>query len=417
MYAENVESVDRERNIPGYPGYTCNRNGDVFSYKNRKRVMMTKRLTDHGYYTVCLSHRNKDKHFRIHILVARIFIGPKPKGCDRVNHKDTNKLNNHVDNLEWCDAGHNVRHACENDLIKRRVKPVVQATLDGRFIAEFPSIAQAAEQTGYDARIIANVAQKTIQRSGDCTWYYKHEFIEGKPIKERKFGRPVLQYDVDGNFIAEHEHGLAAEEATGANSTSISRACNGKLNKAGGFVWKFKEVEKKPKKTHPEETDEWMKHQDWPTYRVASDGRIYSENMYRFLDAKIDTCGRMFYSIKHSSGKTKRVTRYRLVALCYIPNPEEKPVVNHKDGNPSNDDVSNLEWATKKEDVEHIFKMRTSKSVIPVDLLDEDGIVVASYDSIAHAHRETGFCQRKIKLVLDGKSKGFFVKGKKNTKK
>lgn len=109
--------------------------------------------------------------------------------------------------------------------------------------------------------------------------------------------------------------------------------------------------------------------------------------------------------------------RYRLVALCYLPNPEGKPIVNHLDGDCSNDDISNLEWATKKEDAEHLFRMRTSDAVIPVDLLDEEGNIVASYDSIAHAHRETGFCQRKIKLVLDGKSNDLFVRGEKNTKK
>jgi len=72
-----------------------------------------------GYKTYCGSYgsRSKRKLFRIHRCVAEAFI-PKLEGKDVVNHIDGNKINNSVDNLEWCTDKENTRHAWENGLCK-----------------------------------------------------------------------------------------------------------------------------------------------------------------------------------------------------------------------------------------------------------------------------------------------------------
>lgn len=64
----------------------------------------------------------------------------------------------------------------------------------------------------------------------------------------------------------------------------------------------------------------------------------------------------------YSQGKKKIEYLHRLVAFHFIPNPENKPCVNHKDGNKSNNDVSNLEWVTYSENHEHAYKVLKRKT-------------------------------------------------------
>lgn len=66
------------------------------------------------------------------------------------------------------------------------------------------------------------------------------------------------------------------------------------------------------------------------------------------------------YKYVRLSKKCKTDFKYlhRLVAFYFIPNPENKPCVNHIDNNPSNNDISNLEWCTHKENVQHCMKQK-----------------------------------------------------------
>lgn len=72
-----------------------------------------------GYYSVCVSlgSRNDKKLFKAHRAVAETFI-PNPENKPTINHKDGNKLNNNVDNLEWATYSENTQHAFDTGLAK-----------------------------------------------------------------------------------------------------------------------------------------------------------------------------------------------------------------------------------------------------------------------------------------------------------
>lgn len=72
-----------------------------------------------GYLCVNLKAHGKQAQKTIHRLVATAFI-PNPDNLPEVNHKDGNKANNHVDNLEWCTVSDNKKHAFKNGLNKQR---------------------------------------------------------------------------------------------------------------------------------------------------------------------------------------------------------------------------------------------------------------------------------------------------------
>lgn len=75
-------------------------------------------LTIDGYFKVSLSNNGTIKHYFLHRLVAEQFI-ENPNNLPQVNHKDGNKLNNTVSNLEWCSRLDNMRHASVNALMQR----------------------------------------------------------------------------------------------------------------------------------------------------------------------------------------------------------------------------------------------------------------------------------------------------------
>lgn len=115
------------KDIPGYEGYyqvsTLGRirdvdrvitrsDGNIMTRSGKIRKLDT---TTKKYPYIGLHKNNKLATLVVHRLVARVFI-PNPDNLPQINHKDGNKFNNHVDNLEWCTNQQNVLHAMRNGL-------------------------------------------------------------------------------------------------------------------------------------------------------------------------------------------------------------------------------------------------------------------------------------------------------------
>lgn len=100
------------KDIEGYAGrYQVSSIGDIFSHKVGRRLKVS--TNKKGYNVIQLSCNGVSKSILVHRLVALHFI-PNPKNKAQVNHKDCNKLNNHVTNLEWVTNEENQRHSWKN---------------------------------------------------------------------------------------------------------------------------------------------------------------------------------------------------------------------------------------------------------------------------------------------------------------
>lgn len=137
-----------------------------------------------GYLTVGLWKNNICHTTLIHRLVAQAFI-PNPDSLPDVNHKDGNKHNNELSNLEWCTKTENMLHAVRTGImdnqrkivgqnnIKIKSKPVLQFSLDGKFIQEFSSVNEVCRLFGYKQGAISNVCRGERNRAYGFKWRYK----------------------------------------------------------------------------------------------------------------------------------------------------------------------------------------------------------------------------------------------------
>ena len=95
-----------------------------------------------------------------------------------------------------------------------------------------------------------------------------------------------------------------------------------------------------------------MEIKNFEDYTISENGDVWSKYSDRFLKSSISHKGYINVSL-YKNGKQKTFGIHRLLAMAYIPNPDNKPTVDHIDINPSNNSLSNLRWATREEQQEN----------------------------------------------------------------
>lgn len=154
----------------GYSDYEVSNKGKIRSKK--KNLILNSRLNSAGYKDVTIwDHENqKHKHLRIHQEVAKAFID-NPYNKSEVNHKDGNKLNNDVTNLEWCTRSENAKHAIKTGLFTPyKLPPYKKDGVKVRIIEtgeEFESLTECAKcVNGYKSGISACILGKKRSHMG-----------------------------------------------------------------------------------------------------------------------------------------------------------------------------------------------------------------------------------------------------------
>jgi oligoribonuclease NrnB/cAMP/cGMP phosphodiesterase (DHH superfamily) len=145
--------------------------------------------SNRGYSVVNLFKNNKGVLKNVHQLVAEAFI-PNPDNKVTVNHKDSNRLNNHVTNLEWNTYAENNDHAIENG---DRGYPVIQRSKDGKYITTFDSIRIAEKETGISNQNISSVCKGKRESAGGFKWEYTTRKETPQFIPENE-ERKVLEF-------------------------------------------------------------------------------------------------------------------------------------------------------------------------------------------------------------------------------
>lgn len=158
--------------IEGYEGkYQVSTEGRVRSlnYNHTGVPQILKAVKDtKGYLHVGLNKDGKQKKFKVHRLVAQAFLYCKDRGSLQINHKDENKTNNRIENLEYCDCKYNINYGTK---IEKQSKPVNQLTLEGKLIKTWPSTAEA-ERKGFHSGHIVDCCKGRYSHHKGFKWCY-----------------------------------------------------------------------------------------------------------------------------------------------------------------------------------------------------------------------------------------------------
>ena len=268
--------------------YLIDENGQIFNTKTNKYLKGSIKNT--GYKMALLSIDGKKKDYAIHRLVAEAFI-PNPNNKPVVNHKDGNKLNNCVSNLEWTTYSENRTHAVKTGLSSNRGKQErYEFDLPGEIWAEIADTNYLASNLGRIRSIKTNnilngsitergyivcnirVDGKTLNKQiHDLVYFAFHpetkkkddyvinhidgnksnnklnnleyvknseNIIHGKYHLKNNSVKKCYQYDLNGNLIAEYPSMTKAAKAVMGDVSGISQACSGLIYEYKGFIWK-----------------------------------------------------------------------------------------------------------------------------------------------------------------------------------
>lgn len=176
--------MDKEvwKDVKGYDGlYQVSNLGRIKSV--RKNMILSPFINTRGRYQARFKVKGKIARPFIHRLVAEAFI-PNPNNLPEINHKDENKLNNNVSNLEWCTTKYNSNYGTRN---------------------------------------------KRIGESNRKNGTYDRQ------AKERSY--IINQYDLNGNFIKQWKSATEIQRSIGYLKSNILRCCHGKTKTAYGYKW------------------------------------------------------------------------------------------------------------------------------------------------------------------------------------
>lgn len=217
-----------------------------------KGIILKQQSDKYGYYKVHLSCVTHKKVASVHRLVALAFL-PNPNKYPSINHKDENKGNNCVWNLEWCTVAYNDGYGTRNIKCamaqrndKGRSKPVVCYNRNKEFVAYYPSIAEAQRHTGIHKASISRACRNGGGHSNGYLWFWANQTDNvqtNKSISREEQKRKVVQLSLNNEFIAEYPSLNEAAKVTGINVGNIGKCCkhHHAHSRAGKYRWLYKD--------------------------------------------------------------------------------------------------------------------------------------------------------------------------------
>ena len=170
------------KDIPGFEGqYQASTYGRIKSFARNSNGNILSPRNIKGYYSYHLSKNGIAKNYSGHKLIAQTFLPKWSKECIYINHKDENKRNNVVWNIEYCTPWYNTNYGTRNKRVSEKMtngklsKSVLQFDLEGNFIREWPSLMEIKRQLDFNITNISACCRGIVRKSGNGCEYITHK--------------------------------------------------------------------------------------------------------------------------------------------------------------------------------------------------------------------------------------------------
>lgn len=244
--------------IKGFPHYRVSNFGRVKSISRIARnaqgfystpTRIIRQYKQHkGYMMVNFNDCGVHKAAQVHRLVADAFI-KNESNLPEVNHKDEDKTNNRVENLEWCTHIQNSNYGTRNERIRKTLArekycctPIKQYTQSGKLVKVWDGINIAMRETGIKS--IPFCVRQIAKLGGGYVWLKASMTFEEwskLPVANKRATRnPVNQYTLDGELVCTYSSASEAGRKVGTSGSNIIQCCKGNYKTIKGYLWKFK---------------------------------------------------------------------------------------------------------------------------------------------------------------------------------
>lgn len=348
--------------------------------------------------------------YYLHRIVAQHFID-NPNDLPEVNHIDGDFYNNKSENLEWISKIDNMRHANENNLIKRYTRRIIITHKETGEEKVFDKLTDCAKflKTGP-----GNISLTCSGKRNDKLWNMKYETEteeEKKKIKinnDKKtsstFGLRVKKILLKNKITCEeiifNKMGDCAKYLD-CSITTVSNTCQKKR------IDKLYDInyleEEKEENNEINDNIVWKEYPECTKYLVSNTGEVKNKKTNRIMmGGKQNGYRFLTLFINKDTPKLNRLV-HRMVAQTFINNPNNLPVVNHKDTNILNNHIDNLEWLTYKqnmntpETIKNLKKGKNSKTIHQIEI--ESGEIVNTFDGASEGENKTNIdCRNILKI-------------------
>lgn len=162
--------------IDGFPGYEISSACRIRSLPHKRILKQSNHIK--GYMTIGLRKNRESSSRLVHRLFAIAFV-PNPENKPFINHKNGNKKDNTIENLEWCTGKENSIHASLNGMLHPWLKgklnhhlskPIIQLSISGKELRRWPSLAEAQRQLGVSDKAVSNCLRGLCKTSCGFIW-------------------------------------------------------------------------------------------------------------------------------------------------------------------------------------------------------------------------------------------------------